>query len=79
MDLMMLNPQPIPSYLIQSDAVRERFERLKSREVILEVRDLGKRFATPQGECTALDGISFKTHRREFVCVIALRVAASRR
>jgi NitT/TauT family transport system ATP-binding protein len=70
MDLMMLNPQPIPSYLIQSDAVRERFERLKSREVILEVRDLGKRFATPQGECTALDGISFKTHRREFVCVI---------
>ncbi|WP_168790471.1 ABC transporter ATP-binding protein [Paraburkholderia aromaticivorans] len=66
----MLNPQPVPSYLIQSEAVRERFDRLKSREVILEVRDLGKRFETPQGECTALDGISFKTHRREFVCVI---------
>ncbi|MFL9890695.1 ABC transporter ATP-binding protein [Paraburkholderia sp. RL17-383-BIF-A] len=66
----MLNPQPIPSYLIQSEAVRERFDRLKSREVILEVRDLGKRFETPQGECTALDGINFKTHRREFVCVI---------
>ncbi|EIF34087.1 ABC-type nitrate/sulfonate/bicarbonate transport system, ATPase component [Burkholderia sp. Ch1-1] len=66
----MLNPQPIPSYLIQSEAVRERFDRLKSREVILEVRELGKRFETPQGECTALDGISFKTHRREFVCVI---------
>ncbi|RDK03258.1 ABC transporter ATP-binding protein [Paraburkholderia lacunae] len=66
----MLNPQPVPSYLLQSDAVRERFERLKAREVILEVRDLGKRFETPQGECTALDGISFKTHRREFVCVI---------
>ncbi|MFL9868662.1 ABC transporter ATP-binding protein [Paraburkholderia fungorum] len=66
----MLNPQPIPSYLIQSEAVRERFDRLKSREVILEVRDLGKRFQSPQGECTALNGISFKTHRREFVCVI---------
>jgi NitT/TauT family transport system ATP-binding protein len=66
----MLNPQPIPSYLIQSEAVRERFDRLKSRDVILEVRDLGKRFETPQGECTALDGINFKTHRREFVCVI---------
>jgi NitT/TauT family transport system ATP-binding protein len=66
----MLNPQPIPSYLIQSDTVRTRFERLKARNVILEVRDLGKRFATPQGECTALDGVSFKTHRREFVCVI---------
>ncbi|REE21776.1 NitT/TauT family transport system ATP-binding protein [Paraburkholderia sp. BL6669N2] len=66
----MLNPQPVPSYLIQSEAVRERFDRLKSREVILEVRDLGKRFKAAQGECTALDGISFKTHRREFVCVI---------
>jgi NitT/TauT family transport system ATP-binding protein len=66
----MLNPQPVPSYLIQSDAVRARFERLKARETILEVRDLTKRFSTPQGECTALNGISFKTHRREFVCVI---------
>lgn len=66
----MLNPQPIPSYLIQSDAVRARFQRLKAREVILEVSDLGKRFETPQGSVTALDGISFKTHRREFVCVI---------
>ncbi|HZZ11301.1 MAG TPA: ABC transporter ATP-binding protein [Paraburkholderia sp.] len=66
----MLNPQPVPSYLIQSDAVRERFDRLKAREVILEVRDLDKRFVTPQGECTALNGINFKTHRREFVCVI---------
>jgi NitT/TauT family transport system ATP-binding protein len=66
----MLNPQPIPAYLIQSDAVRGRFQRLKAREVILEVSDLGKRFETPQGECIALNGISFKTHRREFVCVI---------
>ena len=66
----MLNPQPVPSYLIQSEAVRDRFDRLKAREVILEVRDLGKRFVTPQGECTALNGIHFKTHRREFVCVI---------
>jgi len=45
----MLNPQPIPSYLIQSEAVRERFDRLKSREVILEVRDLDKRFESAQG------------------------------
>ncbi|WP_207002697.1 ABC transporter ATP-binding protein [Trinickia mobilis] len=66
----MLNPQPIPSYLIQSDAVRARFQHLKAREVILEVNDLGKRFETSQGAITALDGISFKTHRREFVCVI---------
>jgi NitT/TauT family transport system ATP-binding protein len=66
----MLNPQPVPSYLLQSDAVRARFERLKARQVILDVRELGKRFVTPQGEHIALDGISFRTHRREFVCVI---------
>jgi NitT/TauT family transport system ATP-binding protein len=66
----MLNPQPVPSYLLQSDAVRARFERLKAREVMLDVRDLTKRFATPQGEHTALERISFQTHRREFVCVI---------
>jgi len=66
----MQNPQSVPDYLIQSDAVRERFARLKTRDVILDVRHVGKRFATPQGECVALDDISFRTHRREFVCVI---------
>jgi NitT/TauT family transport system ATP-binding protein len=57
---------PLP----QSDAVRERFERLKARRVILEVQGLGKRFETQQGEVTALQGIAFKTYRREFLCVI---------
>ncbi|VWC79698.1 ABC transporter ATP-binding protein [Burkholderia contaminans] len=66
----MQNPQAVPDYLMQSDAVRERFARLKTRDVILDVRHVGKRFATPQGECTALDDISFRTYRREFVCVI---------
>ena len=66
----MQNPQAVPDYLIQSDAVRERFARLKARDVILDVRHVGKRFTTPQGECVALDDISFRTHRREFVCVI---------
>ncbi|KVT90366.1 ABC transporter [Burkholderia territorii] len=66
----MQNPHAVPDYLIQSDAVRQRFARLKARDVILDVRHVGKRFATPQGECVALDDISFRTHRREFVCVI---------
>jgi NitT/TauT family transport system ATP-binding protein len=66
----MNNPQSIPAYLLQSEAVRARFERLKARDVILEVRDLGKRFATPTGEHVALNGVSFETYRREFVCVI---------
>jgi len=50
--------------------VRDRFERLKQRPVILEVKGLQKDFETPQGQITALNDINFKTYRREFVCVI---------
>ncbi|HWU83947.1 MAG TPA: ABC transporter ATP-binding protein, partial [Rhodocyclaceae bacterium] len=64
----------LPSYLDQSDAVRERFERIKQREVILEVKNLHKRYPSltggPQGETEALRNINFKVHRREFICVI---------
>jgi len=66
----MNNPNVLPTYLQQSEAVRERFAKLRERPVILEVKNLGKTFASPQGETTALRDISFKTHRREFVCVI---------
>lgn len=60
----------LPSYLEQEPAVKDRFDRLKQRPVILEVKDLTKEFTTPQGKVTALNNINFKTHRREFVCVI---------
>jgi NitT/TauT family transport system ATP-binding protein len=60
----------LPSYLKQSGAVSDRFDRLKAREVILEVKQLGKVYKTAKGETTALHDINFKTHRREFVCVI---------
>jgi NitT/TauT family transport system ATP-binding protein len=58
------------SYLDQSDSVRERFARIRERDVILEVKNLYKRFKSPQGETEALRNINFKIHRREFVCVI---------
>jgi NitT/TauT family transport system ATP-binding protein len=60
----------LPSYLDQDDEVRDRFKRLKERPVILEVKGLGKEFETPTGSVTALKDINFKTHKREFVCVI---------
>ncbi|RKP48686.1 ABC transporter ATP-binding protein [Pararobbsia silviterrae] len=66
----MHNPHPVPDYLIQSPEVRARFERIRAREVILEVKDLGKTYDSPQGQTTALRNIEFKVHRREFVCVI---------
>ena len=59
-----------PSYLDQSPEVAARFERIRQREVILEVKNLSKRFETSQGETEALRNVSFKVHRREFVCVI---------
>lgn len=60
----------LPSYRDQSESVRQRFDKLKAREVILEVKGLNKQFDTPQGSVLALKDINFKTHRREFVCVI---------
>jgi NitT/TauT family transport system ATP-binding protein len=66
----MDNNMSLPSYLEQSEAVKDRFDRLKQREVILEVKQLGKVYKSAKGEVTALKNINFKTHRREFVCVI---------
>ncbi len=60
----------LPSYLDQDETVKARFAKLKARDVILEVKDLDKVFDTAQGQVSALKKINFKTHRREFVCVI---------
>ena len=60
----------LPSYLEQSEEVKKRFDDLKQREVILDVKELNKDFATAKGTVTALKNINFKVHRREFVCVI---------
>ena len=60
----------LPSYLEQSESVRDRFDRLKQRPVVLEVKALSREFETPHGSVTALKNINFKTHKREFVCVI---------
>jgi NitT/TauT family transport system ATP-binding protein len=63
-----MNARPDQSLL--SPAMRERFEAIYQREVILEVKNLGKCFATAHGQTEALRDIHFKVHRREFVCVI---------
>ena len=60
----------LPSYLDQSPEVKAHFEDLKQREVILDVKRLGKVFDTAKGSVTALEDINFQVHRREFVTVI---------
>ncbi len=61
-----VSPTSLPSYLEQSADVRARFDRLKARDVILDVQHLSKSF----GATTALNDINFRTHRREFLCVV---------
>jgi NitT/TauT family transport system ATP-binding protein len=60
----------LPDYRAQSPAVAERFRKLKERPIVLEVDRLGCDFQTNGTTCTALRDISFRVHRREFVCVI---------
>ncbi len=62
---------PDLSYRDQAPDVRERFDRLKARDVALRVEHLGKIFALPNGGTTeALRDIEVVTHRREFLCVV---------
>ena len=63
-------PPSLPSYLEQDPAVAARFERIRQRPVVLEVRNLGKRFDGGTGEVEALRDISFRVHRREFICIV---------
>ena len=70
MNQMMTTPLALPSYKEQRAEVRARFERMKARDVILEVRNLTKIFQSKDRETLALNNINFVTHRREFVCIV---------
>jgi NitT/TauT family transport system ATP-binding protein len=58
------------SHREQMPHVSARFERLYRRPVVLEVDELGRHFEGEQGRVIALDRISFRAHRREFICFI---------
>jgi NitT/TauT family transport system ATP-binding protein len=60
----------LPSYLEQSESVRDRFARLKAREIVLSVENLSKVFESKAQETHALRDVSFRTHRREFLCIV---------
>jgi NitT/TauT family transport system ATP-binding protein len=50
--------------------VRQRFEKLKAREVILTISQLTKIFQNGEKSTAALNDINLRTHRREFLCVV---------
>jgi NitT/TauT family transport system ATP-binding protein len=61
----------LPDYRQQSPEVAARFARIREREVVMRIENLGKIFtAAKGGETAALRNINFQLHRREFVCVI---------
>lgn len=60
----------LPSYREQSESVRARFERLKSREILLSLSHLHKSFQSGRKATLALRDINLSVHRREFLCVV---------
>ncbi len=60
----------LPSYKIQSEEVKDRFDRIKKRPVILKVENITKTFSSSQGSNTVLNDVSFETYRREFTSII---------
>ena len=57
--------------MIDIDPISERANRIRARPVVLEVRNLAKRFRRADGtETIALQDLDFQVHRREFVTVI---------
>jgi NitT/TauT family transport system ATP-binding protein len=52
------------------DDVAARLARIYQRPVTLEVRELGRRFETDDGEVPALERVSFRAHRRELLCIV---------
>jgi NitT/TauT family transport system ATP-binding protein len=66
----IISPVALPPYLEQTAEVRARFDRMKAREVILDVQHLNKFFGTGPRRTTALKDINFQTHRREFLCIV---------
>jgi NitT/TauT family transport system ATP-binding protein len=64
---------PLPPLLQphrQSAAARDRFAKIYSRPVVLEVEGVTRTFTGESGPVRALERLSFQVHRRELLCVI---------
>lgn len=62
---------PLPSVPALRPEVAARFDRIRERPVILEVRGLRQSFRTSAGtEQAVFDGVNLDIHRREFITVI---------
>ncbi|MFZ5892110.1 MAG: ABC transporter ATP-binding protein [Myxococcota bacterium] len=60
----------LPSYLHHTPEVAERFREIRERPVVMGIEGLGRVFDSSEGPVTALQGVQFDVHRREFISVI---------
>jgi NitT/TauT family transport system ATP-binding protein len=60
----------LPDYREQAPHVAARFQRIRERPVILNVRDLKKSFGANGKAHVVFDSVSLEIHRREFICVV---------
>jgi NitT/TauT family transport system ATP-binding protein len=60
----------LPSYREQSPEVAAYLAQIRQRPVVMTVGSVGRIFDSPQGPITALSGIVFDVHQREFISVI---------
>jgi len=67
---MSLSELKLPDYREQAPAVAARFQRIRQRPVILDVRSLKKAFGSNGDSHTVFDNVSLTIHRREFICVV---------
>jgi len=67
---MSLNPIKLPDYREQSPEVAARFQKIRERAVVLQVRELRKNFSANGGSHVAFENVSLDLHRREFLCIL---------
>ena len=67
---MSLHELQLPDYREQAPEVAARFERIRTRPVILRVRDLEKAFGGGENRHIGFEHVSLDIHRREFICVV---------
>jgi NitT/TauT family transport system ATP-binding protein len=61
----------LPDYRALAPEVAARFDRIRERPVLLEVRNLTRTFKTPGGNAhTVFSNLDLDIHRREFITVI---------
>ena len=67
---MSFSELKLPDYREQAPEVATRFDRIRSRPVILRIQNLRKSFGSNGGTHVVFDQVTLDIHRREFICVV---------